>query len=54
MLLLAFHIVAIGLLSAAVGYVAYQAGYHKAERRLHRRLALQGIKLREDSSASGT
>jgi hypothetical protein len=48
MLLLAFHIVAIALLGAAVGYVAYQAGYHKAERRLRRRLAAEGIKLPEE------
>jgi hypothetical protein len=43
MLLLAFHIVAVGILIAAVGYVAYVAGYHKAERRIARRLAAQGI-----------
>jgi hypothetical protein len=43
MLLLAFHIVATGMLAAAVGYVAYQAGYAKAEKRLKRRLAALGI-----------
>jgi hypothetical protein len=48
MLLLAFHIVATSLLGAAVGYVAYQAGYHKAERRIRRRLTDQGIKLPEE------
>ena len=50
MLLLAFHIVAVGLLSAAVGYVSYQAGYRKAQRRMARRLRAQGIELREDSA----
>lgn len=45
MLLLAFHIVAIAILSAGVGYVAYMAGYHKAERRMKRRLAARGIEL---------
>ena len=48
MLLLAFHIVAIALLSAAVGYVAYQAGYHKAVKRLRRRLSAEGVKLPEE------
>jgi len=38
MLLLAFHIVAIGILVVGVGYVAYQAGYSKAEQRIARRL----------------
>ena len=47
MLLLAFHIVAIALMCAAVGYLAYQSGYHKAERRMKRRLADSGIKLPE-------
>jgi hypothetical protein len=50
MLLLAFHIVAVALLSAAVGYVAYQAGYRKAERRLVRRLEAQGIRLKDESA----
>ncbi len=45
MLLLAFHIVAVGILVVAVGYVAYMAGYHKAEKRLRRRLAEQGLDL---------
>lgn len=49
MLLLAFHIVSVGLLAAAVGYVAYQAGYRKAERRLARRLEAQGIALKAES-----
>lgn len=47
MLLLAFHIVAVGILIVAVGYVAYMAGYHKAEKRLVRRLAAQGIVLQD-------
>jgi hypothetical protein len=50
MLLLAFHIVSVALLAAAVGYVAYQAGYRKAERRMARRLEAQGVKLQEDSA----
>jgi hypothetical protein len=41
MLLLAFHIVAIGILVVGVGYVAYQAGYHKAEKRMARRVGQQ-------------
>jgi hypothetical protein len=45
MLLLAFHIVSIALLASAVGYVAYRTGYHKAERRVKRRLEAQGIQL---------
>jgi len=45
MLLLAFHIVAVGLLSAGVGYAAYMAGYRKAERRVKRRLEARGIEL---------
>jgi biopolymer transport protein ExbB/TolQ len=50
MLMLAFHIVAVGLLAAGVGYAAYQAGYRKAERRMARRLQAQGIRLQEDSA----
>ena len=45
MLLLAFHIVAVSILAAGVGYAAYMAGYHKSERRIKRRLRAQGIEL---------
>jgi hypothetical protein len=45
MLLLAFHIVAIALLAAGVGYPAYMAGYRKAERRMKRRMEARGIEL---------
>jgi len=48
MLMLAFHIVSIGLLGAAVGYVAYMAGYRKAERRIQRRLEAEGVHLRPE------
>jgi hypothetical protein len=45
MLLLAFHIVAVAILAAGVGYAAYVAGYRKAERRVRRRLEARGIEL---------
>ncbi len=50
MLLLAFHIVTVGMLVVMVSLVAYRVGYHKAERRLARRLREAGITLPEADS----